>query len=235
MTLSNKSKRSLRGVNKKKFNLFPYLNKTASSIFLFNFVFLGLLPVDFTALAARDETENSNIQVAFDSPLIFKEDKIQTIVPGESVFEREQKAVLAQKEAEAAKKRETIAREYRVYADPSNFDEIYAAAGAAYGVDARILQAIHIVETGASGSTSRSNPSGATGPMQFMPSTWRGYGVDGNGDGTADIHNVNDAIYSAAKYLKACGYPNVRKALWGYNPSTSYYNKVMGIAHSLGY
>jgi membrane-bound lytic murein transglycosylase B len=70
--------------------------------------------------------------------------------------------------------------------------------------------------------------------MQFLPSTWKHYGVDGNGDGVADITNVNDAIFSAANYLKACGYPNIKSALWGYNPSTRYYTKVMTKAQSFG-
>jgi len=160
------------------------------------------------------------------------------IIPGESQVDKlaREKAEADAQAANAAKlalaSRNTVSRERRVYNDPSNFDSIYARAEAAYGVDARLLKAIHQVETGGSGSTGLTNRSGsgATGPMQFMPSTWRRHGVDGNGDGIADINNVEDAIFSAAAYLKACGYPNIQKALWGYNPSTSYYNKVMRIA-----
>lgn len=111
--------------------------------------------------------------------------------------------------------------------DPSDFGVIYSQAGQAYGVDPRLLRAVHLVETGGSGSTNRSSYAGAIGPMQFLPSTFRAYGVDGNGDGKKDITNVVDAIFSAAKYLKACGYPDVKKALWGYNPSKVYYTKVM--------
>ena len=29
--------------------------------------------------------------------------------------------------------------------------------------------------------------------MQFIPSTWAGWGVDGNGDGIADPFNIYDA------------------------------------------
>jgi len=160
------------------------------------------------------------------------------ITPGESMVQRQARETAeaeAKAKAEAtAKARQTVSRGTRItYVDPSDFVSIYKRAEAIYGVDWRLLNAIHYVETGCSGSTFKSNPSGATGPMQFLPSTFRRHGVDGNGDGIADIHNVEDAIYSAAAYLKACGYPNVKKALWGYNPSTSYYNKVMSIVNSL--
>lgn len=43
----------------------------------------------------------------------------------------------------------------------------------------------------------------AVGPMQFIPSTWALWGTDGNGDGIANPHNIDDASYSAARYL--CG------------------------------
>ena len=145
--------------------------------------------------------------------------------------EEERKKVLASKVAARA----VVTRERRVYADPSNFDTVYAAAETAYGVDARLLRAIHYVETGCSGSTTKSNPSGATGPMQFLPSTFNRHGVDGNNDGIKDVHNLEDAVFSAAAYLRACGYPDVKRALWGYNRSTSYYYKVMEVARSLGF
>ncbi|WP_328806365.1 lytic transglycosylase domain-containing protein [Streptacidiphilus fuscans] len=45
----------------------------------------------------------------------------------------------------------------------------------------------------------------AIGPMQFLPSTWTVWGVDGNGDGTADPNNIYDAALSAGHYLCAVG------------------------------
>lgn len=47
--------------------------------------------------------------------------------------------------------------------------------------------------------TARSS-AGAQGIAQFLPSTWASYGVDGDGDGRADINNPADAIPSAARY-----------------------------------
>ena len=41
----------------------------------------------------------------------------------------------------------------------------------------------------------------AMGPFQFIPETWRRYGVDANGDGRADPDNIDDAALSAARYL----------------------------------
>jgi membrane-bound lytic murein transglycosylase B len=45
----------------------------------------------------------------------------------------------------------------------------------------------------------------AVGPMQFIPSTWALYGVDGNGDGKKDPNNIFDAAFAAADYLCAGG------------------------------
>jgi len=41
----------------------------------------------------------------------------------------------------------------------------------------------------------------AVGPMQFLPGTWRTHGMDGSGDGVADLDNLYDATRSAADYL----------------------------------
>ncbi len=41
----------------------------------------------------------------------------------------------------------------------------------------------------------------AVGPMQFLPGTWRTHGMDGSGDGIADLDNLYDAARSAADYL----------------------------------
>jgi membrane-bound lytic murein transglycosylase B len=201
-------------------------------------------PVVESDTVQRSET---TLNLATDSASVLSVvSKVSSIVPGDSAIQKEdaakQAAILAEaaKQAEAkksatlTKSRETVSRERRVYSDPSDFDVIYQNAGSTFGVDWKLLKAIHKVETGSSGSTYRSNPSGATGPMQFLPSTFKRHGQDGNGDGIKDISNVEDAIFSAAGYLRACGYPDAKKALWGYNPSTSYYNKVMGIARSYG-
>ena len=186
---------------------------------------------------------DSNINIVLDTTshrLLTINNPIPEIIVGESQVgkearlqaEAEAARVKAEQEIAAAKIKAAEAKT-RKYTDPSSFDEIYQGAGQMFGVDPKLVKAVHIVETGASGSTLRSNPSGATGPMQFLPSTFARHGVDGNDDGVKDIGNVYDAIYSGARYLHDCGYPDVKRALWGYNPSKYYFAKVMGVYDSL--
>jgi len=44
------------------------------------------------------------------------------------------------------------------------------------------------------------SPTGAEGLGQFLPATWALYGVDANGDGSADLFDPLDSIASAAQY-----------------------------------
>jgi len=75
-----------------------------------------------------------------------------------------------------------------------------------------ILAGVHKQETNFSRSTlpgvrDGENGSSAGGPMQFIPGTWAGYQMDGNGDGKKDRYDPADAIFAAAKLLKANGAP----------------------------
>ena len=71
----------------------------------------------------------------------------------------------------------------------------------------------------------------AVGPMQFIPATWQLVGRDGNGDGTADPFNIDDAALSAATYLCAHG-RDLRTAegwtdaIYAYNQSDAYIRQV---------
>jgi membrane-bound lytic murein transglycosylase B len=48
---------------------------------------------------------------------------------------------------------------------------------------------------------------GAMGPLQFMPSAYLRYGIDGNGDGQRDLFTDWDDIFaSVAHYLQQCGW-----------------------------
>jgi soluble lytic murein transglycosylase-like protein len=117
------------------------------------------------------------------------------------------------------------------------FESVYAAAGKKYGVPWQILAAVHMVETGQSDDTDRVSSAGAVGPMQFMPGTFERYAQDGDGDGVASITDVHDAIFTAAKMLAAngAGTGNLRGALFNYNHSYEYVEKVLAYAASLGY
>jgi membrane-bound lytic murein transglycosylase B len=69
------------------------------------------------------------------------------------------------------------------------------------------------------------------GPMQFLPATWKTVGVDGNGDGVANIMDPRDAIPAAARYLRMGGAPrHWYRALLTYNHADWYVLKVLGVA-----
>ena len=77
---------------------------------------------------------------------------------------------------------------------------IYQAAGIQYDVPWQVLAGINEIETDYGRNLSVSS-AGAVGWMQFMPATWKTWGVDANGDGVRDPYNPVDAIFSAARYL----------------------------------
>lgn len=77
----------------------------------------------------------------------------------------------------------------------------------------------------------------AVGPMQFIPATWKAYAVDGDGNGTTDPFNINDAALAAANYLCHAGGnlrtdAGQRKAVMSYNYSDSYVNEVLALARA---
>jgi murein DD-endopeptidase MepM/ murein hydrolase activator NlpD len=111
---------------------------------------------------------------------------------------------------------------------------IFQAAGAAYGIPWQVLAAINEVETDYGRDLSVSS-AGAEGWMQFLPSSWASYGVDANGDGYKDPYNPADAIFAAARYLRAAGGDsNIRAAVFSYNHSQAYVSSVMLRAQLLG-
>ncbi len=104
---------------------------------------------------------------------------------------------------------------------------IYQAAGIQYGVPWEILAAINEIETDYGRNVNVSS-AGATGWMQFMPASWAQYGVDANEDGTRDPYNPVDAIFAAARYLKAAGAgEDLRKAIFAYNHADWYVADVL--------
>lgn len=72
-----------------------------------------------------------------------------------------------------------------------------------------ILDAGHIDVAGMTGSWA-----GAMGQMQFMPTTFKHYAVDGDNDGRADIwRSLPDAFASASNYLQRLGWRD--DEIWG--------------------
>jgi hypothetical protein len=104
---------------------------------------------------------------------------------------------------------------------------IYQAAGTQYGIRWEVLAAINEIETDY-GRNLNVSSAGALGWMQFMPATWRAYGVDANKDGKRDPYNPVDAIFAAAKYLKASGGDkDIKRAIFAYNHADWYVDSVL--------
>jgi Transglycosylase SLT domain/Peptidase family M23 len=117
-----------------------------------------------------------------------------------------------------------IIRKFRV---PPFLLSIYQAAGIQYGIRWEVLAAINEIETDY-GRNLNVSSAGAVGWMQFMPSTWKTWGVDANKDGRKDPYNPVDAIFAAARYLKAAGYQDdVRRAIFAYNHADWYVDSVL--------
>lgn len=100
----------------------------------------------------------------------------------------------------------------------------YREAERRFGVGWEVLAAVNFVESGF-GRIRSSSSAGAQGPMQFLPATWRAYGLGG------DVHDPHDAILGAANYLRASGAPrDYRRALFAYNRSRLYVDAVLRFA-----
>src|SRR5262245_26153035 len=141
---------------------------------------------------------------------------------------------------------------------PANYLALYQQAAERFGVDWAVLAAIGKIEcdhgrSQASGCNPPGsvNAKGATGPMQFVGSTWRagtpsmtvpavgqptsftavGYATDGDGDGLANVWDPADAVAAAARLLAANGAPgDYRQALYAYNPDATYVDALLSQA-----
>jgi len=103
----------------------------------------------------------------------------------------------------------------------------YQEAERRFGVGWHVLAAVNFVES-AFGKLRSASTAGAQGPMQFVPGTWRAYGLGG------DVHDPHDAILGAANYLRAAGAPrDYRRALYGYNRSPLYVDAVLRYANQM--
>jgi membrane-bound lytic murein transglycosylase B len=102
---------------------------------------------------------------------------------------------------------------------PAPADELlgyYHEAESATGVGWNYLAAINLVET-RFGSIDGLSTAGAVGPMQFLPSTFAGYGEGG------DIHSPHDSIMAAGRYLAANGFStDPDHAIYRYNHAAQY-------------
>jgi hypothetical protein len=119
---------------------------------------------------------------------------------------------------------------------PTTYLTLFQASAAQYcpGLSWTVLAAIGQIESG-DGANMGPSSAGALGPMQFLPSTWRIWGIDGFGDtGPPDIMNPFDAVPSAARMLCAAGAAGggqaLRRAIFDYNHADWYVDEVLTLA-----
>jgi murein DD-endopeptidase MepM/ murein hydrolase activator NlpD len=108
--------------------------------------------------------------------------------------------------------------------------DLWQQSGAAYGVSWEVLAAINKIESNF-GRNMGPSSAGAIGWMQFMPSTWERWGLDGDGDGIANPWSPEDAIPAAARYLAASGgQADISRAIFSYNHAQWYVDEVQQLA-----
>ncbi len=119
---------------------------------------------------------------------------------------------------------------------PTSYLQLFKASAAEYcpGLSWTVLAAIGQIES-ADGTNDGPSTAGALGPMQFLPSTWKIWGIDGFGEtGTPDVMNPYDAVPSAARLLCADGAANggqsLDDAIFDYNHADWYVREVLALA-----
>jgi hypothetical protein len=119
---------------------------------------------------------------------------------------------------------------------PANYLTLYEDSAAQYcpGLSWTVLAAIGEIESG-DGANDGPSTTGALGPMQFLPSTWQVWGIDGFGQtGPPDVMNPLDAVPSAARMLcadgAARGGASLAAAIFHYNHADWYVSEVLVLA-----
>jgi Transglycosylase SLT domain len=119
----------------------------------------------------------------------------------------------------------------------TNYLQLFQASSAKYcpALSWTVLAAIGQIESG-DGSDVGPSSAGALGPMQFLPSTWSQWGIDGFGPaGPPDVMDPFDAVPAAARMLCADGASSgtqagLSQAIFDYNHAQWYVNEVLALA-----
>lgn len=124
----------------------------------------------------------------------------------------------------------------RTSQQPSTYLQLFQESAARYcpGLSWTVLAAIGQIESG-DGTNNGPSSAGALGPMQFLPSTWKIWGIDGFGQtGPPDVMNPYDAVPSAARMLcadgAAAGGAALSRAIFDYNHASWYVTEVLALA-----
>jgi Transglycosylase SLT domain len=119
---------------------------------------------------------------------------------------------------------------------PTSYLALFQESAAEYcpGLSWTVLAAIGQIESD-DGANMGPSTAGALGPMQFLPSTWKIWGIDGFGDtGPPNIMNPFDAVPSAARMLCADGAAQggqaLSQAIFDYNHADWYVDEVLTLA-----
>jgi Transglycosylase SLT domain len=119
---------------------------------------------------------------------------------------------------------------------PTTYLQLFKESAAKYcpGLSWTVLAAIGQIESG-DGANEGPSPAGALGLMQFLPSTWAIWGIDGFGQtGTPNIWDPYDAVPSAANLLcadgAAAGGTSLADAIFDYNHANWYVSEVLALA-----
>lgn len=119
---------------------------------------------------------------------------------------------------------------------PTSYLGLYQESAAQYcpGLSWTVLAAIGQIESG-DGANVGPSTAGALGPMQFLPSTWRIWGITAFGEtGAPNIMDPLDAVPSAARMLcsdgAAGGGQGLRQAIFDYNHANWYVDEVLTLA-----
>ena len=119
---------------------------------------------------------------------------------------------------------------------PTSYLALFQESAAQYcpGLSWTVLAAIGQIESG-DGANVGPSKAGALGPMQFLASTWKIWGITGfGGTGPPNVMNPFDAVPSAARMLcadgAAAGGQALRQAIFDYNHATWYVDEVLTLA-----
>lgn len=85
----------------------------------------------------------------------------------------------------------------------------------------------------------RGSYAGAFGVPQFLPTSYRRWGADGNGDRRVNLDDMPDAMASIANFLRSHGWrgdeslAKKKRAVWQYNRSPPYVEAIFAISRKL--